>query len=310
MSVETRTIYGPDEMKAFYQQASGMVPDYLQLSRGRGGHRMQTVSLDGVTLIWSRTDVDCSFRDHMQGEGLMLGFATRSRGRVTVRGVEAGPQTVQVWLPGEELDYVMRGPLETLEVTVDPSLAGELGWAVGGDPLRDVSRPDLQRLTGACRVATALASSEASGAGAALVEPRDRVLDALDPVLERWRPPADGALLGGSNRYDLVRRAKAHLDAHGDDARLEVADLAESLGVPRRTLFHAFRTVLGVGPHRYLQLRRLDRLHARLRAAHAGETSVTRIALELGFANPGRLAGLYRQRFGESPRETLARACS
>ena len=71
------------------------------------------------------------------------------------------------------------------------------------------------------------------------------------------------------------------------------------------TVFHAYRTALGLGPRRYFELKRLNALRARLRTADPAIASVTALANELGFGDVGRMAGRYRALFGEAPSHTL-----
>jgi AraC-like DNA-binding protein len=59
-------------------------------------------------------------------------------------------------------------------------------------------------------------------------------------------------------------------------------------------------------PMRFVTERRLAAAFHRLNHA-APDTSVTRVALELGFGHLGRFAQMYRQVIGESPSQTLAR---
>ncbi|MER7334353.1 MULTISPECIES: AraC family transcriptional regulator [unclassified Micromonospora] len=103
----------------------------------------------------------------------------------------------------------------------------------------------------------------------------------------------------------LVRRACALMTEHHDEA-LTVGDVAEALRVSVRTLQDCFRRELQTTPTAYLRARRLDAVHAALRAADPG-TSVTAVALDHGFVHLGRFAGEYRARFGESPSTTLRR---
>jgi len=88
---------------------------------------------------------------------------------------------------------------------------------------------------------------------------------------------------------------------------LYVADLCQATGVSERTLRSAFRNVYGVGPNRFLKLRRLNQVRRVLQRAGAG-TLVSEVATRHGFWDLGRFAGDYRRLFGESPSQTLRRS--
>lgn len=102
-----------------------------------------------------------------------------------------------------------------------------------------------------------------------------------------------------------VKRAIDYMDARLDDT-ITIADLTAVSGVPGRTLFKHFRDWQSVSPMQYLRNARFGRAYRALLAAEP-EESVTEIALSCGFGHMGRFSVEYRQRFGESPSETLRR---
>jgi AraC-like DNA-binding protein len=104
---------------------------------------------------------------------------------------------------------------------------------------------------------------------------------------------------------EALRRAIAFIEANpGRD--ISLADIARAAYVSPRTVQLAFRRHLDSTPIRYLRQVRLDHAHAQLEAASAGDgTTVTAVALDWGFANPGRFANLYRAAFGVAPSATL-----
>jgi transcriptional regulator GlxA family with amidase domain len=64
---------------------------------------------------------------------------------------------------------------------------------------------------------------------------------------------------------------------------------------------------LGMGPKRYLLLRRMNLLRRVLSESTPRDITVTEIATGLGFWQFGRLAVEYKALFGESPSTTLTR---
>ncbi len=89
------------------------------------------------------------------------------------------------------------------------------------------------------------------------------------------------------------------------DGGLSIADLAEQLCVPERTLRTAFQRCYGLSPIEYLRVNRMHQARRLLLASCPDATTVTQIAFGLGFWDLGRFAGSYRQLFGERPSETL-----
>lgn len=83
-----------------------------------------------------------------------------------------------------------------------------------------------------------------------------------------------------------------------------IADIAALLGISARSLSGGFRRFRGITPHDYLTARRLDGLRKALEEAPAGET-VSSVASMWGYVNLTAMAASYRQRFGESPYQTL-----
>lgn len=85
-----------------------------------------------------------------------------------------------------------------------------------------------------------------------------------------------------------------------------VVRLARSLGVSHRSLHRVVRRELGTPPMRTLRQVRLAEARSRLEAPRPGDT-VTRVALDCGFAHLGRFSQGYARQFGEAPSETLRR---
>ena len=111
-----------------------------------------------------------------------------------------------------------------------------------------------------------------------------------------------------SNRLRLavMRRFEELLDSQ-PDTPLYVADICAGTGVSERTLRLHCQENLGMSPHRYLWLRRMNMVRRVLSNAESNNKTVTEIANDYGFAELGRFAVSYRRLFGESPSTTLRR---
>ncbi|MEZ1314969.1 helix-turn-helix transcriptional regulator [Pseudomonas fluorescens] len=93
-----------------------------------------------------------------------------------------------------------------------------------------------------------------------------------------------------------------------DEQPIRLSELCRQAGVSERTLRSIFKQVFGVGPQRYLHVRRLHRVRAALSIANPHTETVNRIAQRFGFSDPGRMAADYQRLFGEYPSATLMRS--
>jgi AraC-like DNA-binding protein len=111
-----------------------------------------------------------------------------------------------------------------------------------------------------------------------------------------------------SNRQRLMvmQRFERMLEQRQDES-LYVTDVCADIGVSERTLRLYCQEQLGMGPHRYLWIRRMNLAHRALALADASTKTVTEIANDHGFGELGRFAVAYRKLFGESPSATLRR---
>ncbi|PKH17700.1 hypothetical protein BI292_19075 [Pseudomonas sp. 43NM1] len=92
-----------------------------------------------------------------------------------------------------------------------------------------------------------------------------------------------------------------------DEQPIRLSDLCRQAGVSERTLRSIFKEAFGVGPNRYLHVRRLHLVRAALSIANPTTQTVSQIALRFGFSDSGRMAADYHQLFGEYPSKTLLR---
>lgn len=102
----------------------------------------------------------------------------------------------------------------------------------------------------------------------------------------------------------IMRRFQNALEENPDRA-LYLPELCAEIGVPERTLRACCQEQLGMGPKRYLMLRRMHLAHRVLSEAAAATTTVADIAARFGFWQFGRFAGAYQTLFGEPPSATL-----
>jgi AraC-like DNA-binding protein len=111
----------------------------------------------------------------------------------------------------------------------------------------------------------------------------------------------------GNRRHDaIIARFEDFLEAN-PDRPLYLPELCAAIGVAERTLRVSCEEHLGMGPVRYLTLRRMHLVRRALLHADASKSTVTQIVTDHGFWELGRFSVTYRELFGESPSETLRR---
>jgi AraC-like DNA-binding protein len=104
----------------------------------------------------------------------------------------------------------------------------------------------------------------------------------------------------------VMRRFRRVVEEYPEEP-LYIPEICKAIRVPDRTLRLCCQEHLGMGPKRYLLLRRMHLVRRALRQAATDETSVTDIATRYGFWHLGRFADEYHSLFDESPSATLCR---
>ena len=104
----------------------------------------------------------------------------------------------------------------------------------------------------------------------------------------------------------IIARFEEFLEANPNKP-LYLSDICAALGTAERTFRVACQENLGMGPIRFLNLRRMHLVRRALLLADHRSTTVTRVAADHGFLELGRFSVSYRAMFGESPSATLQR---
>ena len=120
--------------------------------------------------------------------------------------------------------------------------------------------------------------------------------------------PADASAdaAGSRSHNRIMKRFRMILEANPDRA-VHVPELCKAIGVSGRLLRACCHEYLGMGPSRYLWLRRMYLARRELVLADPSAATVTEVATAHGFWELGRFAVEYRKLFEESPSSTLRR---
>jgi AraC-like DNA-binding protein len=101
-----------------------------------------------------------------------------------------------------------------------------------------------------------------------------------------------------------IPQTEQFIQAHYDES-ISLEQLVEHANVSERTLLEGFKRYRDVSPMKLLKLTRMDFVHLTLKEADPATNNVTDIALGCGFSQLGKFSTEYKERFGESPSDTL-----
>ena len=110
-----------------------------------------------------------------------------------------------------------------------------------------------------------------------------------------------------SQHATIMRRFRRVLEENVGQP-LYLPEVCSAIGTSGRTLRLCCHENFGMGPKRYLHLRRLHLARRALQDLTSRDRSVTNIATQFGFWELGRFSIDYKSLFGESPSATLRQA--
>jgi AraC-like DNA-binding protein len=209
------------------------------------------------------------------------------------RSTHAAGTTVAIAIgQGHEVDWQRAATCVSFNVSA-PFLAQLTRDARGA---RSADRDDLAvRDIFLSRIAHALYDELARGE-----IPASSVVESLTAIVV-WRvlhaPASEARRCGGLNKRQLDR-LEQYIEARLD-ASPSVADLAELAGLSLYHFIRSFKRALGMTPHRYIMMRRVERAKMLLRDT---DLSVLQASLEVGLT-PTQLARIFVSAVGVSPAE-------
>ena len=286
-----------------------------QLEPGRLIGRHVRLGLQGGQFSYVETDLSmrCSGTfPNLWTLSVVLDSATRS----LQHGIEVNAGSLFIHGPGAEHDGIYGRNFKVVCFAVDdevfakhvhrhcPHLQGEMckPWSLF-EPPPDSRGEIIAHFAEAAAIIQSHARVRSSSHALARFE-EEIVGDFVKAAAQQFSSHLDGTddrAAGLLQRVDQVAQESGMVDP-------TVGELCAACEVPRRTLNRAFQNALGMGPATYLRRLRLNRARRVLQEEKYGLTSVTDVALDLGFWHLGRFAEQYKELFGESPHETLSHA--
>lgn len=121
----------------------------------------------------------------------------------------------------------------------------------------------------------------------------ERATAVLESLIERSAAIHEPA--ARRRRMNLFTRAQEHLWAHIEEPH-HIDELCAALGCNVRTLFYAFKSVVGMSPMKFFKIQRLNAAHRKLRASDG--VPIFCIAADCGFWHMGHFGVDYKRLFG------------
>ncbi len=273
----------------------GLPLEATRLDDGSGVVSLAGLQLENLSLVVGSFDFGVVTRGEC-ASALHTIAIPLSAGEGSWNGVAIDPETLWSYAPGTEHEGYGSRPPRWAAISLDADQSPSLG-----EGSVSVVRGDAVSRLGHVMNAAADAL-EAGRLGA-------EMLPGLETELTEAIADALAGRVDGSVRLRASARiVRQCIEVAGEAGHMpRVGRLADALGVTERWIRSAFQAELGVSPSVFFRLRNLHRAHHAFRSSSASDTSVTEIAMSLGFWHLGRFSTAYRESFGEPPSATLAR---
>jgi AraC-like DNA-binding protein len=311
-SSAVRTFTDPDEYTASMRRGT------VELTAtGRGDFSAKLTRVD-LHRLWMQRFSDnlprvCDATNLTSGRTYIT-FRTRPGPNLVQSGVELHPSTLMRHNPGQ--DYYQRSSgsasFGTMSLPIeDIASIGEEMAGFDLTPPRDAMlvTPPPAAMARFQRVHAA-AGDLAKKAPEILANPEaargleQTLIEAMVACLAHGDGRESSSARG---QHAIVMRRFRRVVEENPEQPLYTPEICKAIRVPDRTLRMCCEEYLGMGPKRYLLLRRMHLARRALRQAESDATSVTEIATQFGFWQLGRFAVEYQSLFGESPSATLHR---
>lgn len=304
MMLTHATVHGLEQITDMVVSSQSHEVDVLQLSTGQAKCRATLLEFADIRVLRTKFSARHRWIDTGNDRSVHLVVpAKNTRSGATVNGqsytasnvfCRAGPGTVA---------SVSEPDFESFEIVLSEGLVDDAGLPSDFVAFLNPARATHDQLSALLQKAFMAYEEEEIQNSVT----QEQVLHAVSGVLEAAVFSAFASDATTLNRELIISRAEAIMNDWDPEARLEIENLCRELGASRRSLYQAFRESLGIGPVAFHRLKRLHALRASLKAAEREKMLVAEIAHMHGFYELGRMAGYYKEIFGELPNETLNR---
>jgi len=302
----------PDQFQAAFRAGY-----YELLAASKAGFRAELTRIDFARLGLQRSDKvgPSKVLSASDARRVPVMFLADAEQQVPLRnGMELSAHELVVHRPGATNHLQTHGAsrLAMMSLSTDDLAAAAL--AITGHELPTPRQTHLIRTAPA--LVARLRALHASACNLARTEPeawsRPEIIKALEHDLIQAMvacltdPPSMKAKRDGGSHAWVMARFEDFLAARQLEP-VYLTEICKAIGASERTLRTCCQERLGMGPIRYLWLRRMILARRALVNADPALRTVTEIATEHGFWELGRFSVDYRALFGESPSESLRR---
>ena len=273
--------------------------ELIQMGCGALGYRSAVVPLPGLTLMWEKSRRDIRSKEKKLHPGFSIATAFSWSRPPRWKGQATKPAQFLIF-GADDHDMILPagGVWLTFDVSAELALKTGLAHFLAGIWAAKPGRYDVLM-----RRCVEIARRWRGGLDAHAPQKAGlkRVAESLALCLmASLDAPAD---VESHPHFKIVRDAEALIEANGWANPLATGDVSEGLGLPRRTMHRAFKTILGMGPRSYARLVQLHIFHQALKDRDDIQ-GVTEAALDAGFEHLGRAALYYRRHFARLPSAT------
>ncbi len=298
-----------------YQSAFRSVDvELFPTSKGRFSAELTQVTLSKLWVHGAHEDLPRVYIGAVKPHRAAIGFLTRPNQPAMLHcGMTVSPGDIII----NDIDLMYRrteancdwGSMSLPRDDLDATCQAVTGHEYAASPLKHLVRPAPELMSRLLKIHDMVGQLAKTTPDILSLPEVARALE-QELILVMVRCLTEGCSSGmtkGGRRHDIIiARFEEFLETHSDQP-LYLTEICAAIGVAERTLRVACEEHLGMGPIRFLSLRRMHLVHRALQQADPSMTTVTRIATDHGFWELGRFAVAYRVLFGEPPSESLQR---
>lgn len=300
------------EFEAFEEAMRGVDGRYTPVRRHRHDWQMQYLVLDDIEVMVCQNGSGSIYEGSCRRENFGLFFPLTDIPSLSVNGCIIGKGTLTWLASGKDFHIYNSDVLRWVGISIGCETVNRwlelepesIYLATDRHVIGDASRVQLAVLRDLVkRLLDVYEQAPQAFSNAATSAPHDQlawsIYEAMSSVAPAQAPAVGRPLI---SRADILQRATTLIESRMPHP-VQVADLCRTTGVSSRTLQKVFVEHFGVGPHRYLMLRRLQAIHKALQHAEPTD-SVAGICSRFGVWDFGRFASVYRKIYGCLPSTT------